>query len=397
MVFNWQVLRPISAWKKPYHLARQNLAILWLKFFPNVEIIAITGSVGKTTTKEAIAQVLGQKFPVKKTAANLDPLFNIPQTILKLRPGDQKLILEMGIEYPGEMDFYLSLVRPKIGILTQIAWTHTEFLEDINGVAQEKGKLLEILPENGWAVLNWDDPWIQKLAPKTSAQILRYGIEEKNCQLWAENINPRGFKGYSFTLKIKLDKRVNEGEAMAISWPLLGKHNLYVALAAAAVGKIFRLTLEEIKRGLEEMTPQPGRLNILRGPKESLILDDSYNANPAAAVAALEVLKELPGKRKIAVLGEMRELGKYRHKGHRLVGQKVAEVGVSLLFTLGDLTSFICEAAKKNGLGKDQIFLARNFSQLTQKLKKTLRKGDLLLIKGSRATQMEKIVWTLRS
>lgn len=392
MVSNWQVLRTVPFWKKPFHIAKQNLASFWLKFFLKVEIIGITGSVGKTTTKEAIACVLGENFRVLKTEANIDPIFNIPKTILKLRPGVEKLVLEMGVEYPGEMDFYLTMARPRIGVITQIAWTHTEFLGDIQGVAKEKGKLLESLPPEGWAVLNWDDLPTRKLAAKTKAKIFYYGTDAKNCHLVASGLQMRG-NGLIFALC----QPENLTSKVLINFKLIGRHNVYPALAAAAVGIISGMELTKIKNGLEKLEPCPGRLNVLPGPQGSVIIDDSYNASPAGVLAALETLKEYPGKRKIAVLGQMCELGDYTRLGHQLVGKKVAQLGIDHLFTLGDRTRYIAEAAQKTGLPKENIFQVKDFSEASWQLKKIITTGDVVLVKGSRATHLEKIVCELTS
>ena len=387
----WEVLRNISPWKRPFHLWRQTLARLWLKLYPKVEVIAITGSVGKTTTKEMIAQVLQERFRVVKSEANLDPVFNIPRTILKLRPGDQKLVLEMGVEYPQEMDFYLSLVQPKIGVVTKIACVHTEFLGDLSGVVEEKSKLLRSLPQGGWAILNWDDFSTRQLASKTKAKVFYYGVDDKNCQLTAGNIKTSA-EGVDFTLS---SKEFTRGE-VEVRLNLLGRHNVYCALAASSVGLISGLSLKEIKNGLEKVKPQPSRLNVLSGPKQSIIIDDSYNASPTGTQAALETLKDYPGKRKIAVLGEMRELGSYSEKGHREVGKKVAGEKIDYLLTLGNLTKFIIDEAKAQGFKKEHLFQFKTAEEIEKKLKDLLGQGDIVLIKGSRAMRMERIISGLK-
>jgi len=372
--------------KKIWHKIERIAAKTYLRFYPKIIIIGITGSVGKTTTKEAIAQVLSEKFRVVKTQANIDPVFNIPRTILKLRPGDEKLVLEMGVEYPGEMDSYLSLVRPHIGVVTKIAWTHTEFFGDIKGVAEEKGKLLEALPASGWQVLNWDDEEVRKLTKKSQAQVFFYGTDESNCHLIAQDISTSK-NGVSFLLKQAI-----KGGAVRINFPILGRHNVYCALAAASVGLLCGIKLEGIKRELEKLEPQPSRLNIVFGSSGSTIIDDSYNASPVGAVAAIETLKEYPGRRKIAVLGEMKELGSHSEMGHRQVGKTLVVAKIDYLVSFGELTKFVVDEAIKQGMKKDHIFQVKTMKEVIKVLKKIIRPGDVILLKGSRFSHMERVI-----
>jgi len=381
---NLDVYQNIVSWKKPYHFGRAKLAKWWVRLNPQAEIIAITGSVGKTTTKEAITQVLSQNFSSVASYANLDPVFNIPITILKIRPWTKKVVLEMGIEYSGEMDFYLSLVKPKIGVITQIYLTHTEFLGDLGGVLDEKGKMIEALPKDGVAILNWEDQNVRSLAQKTNARVFWYGLNSQKSDLWAADFR-QSFSGSAFLLATK-DRRT------VVTWKLVGRHNLVSALAAAAVGLNSGLTLDEISQNLAKLTAQPGRLNVKAGLKGSIILDDSYNSSPLAAKASLQTLVELAAsRRKIAVLADMLELGKFACQAHQQIGQFASDLGVNLLFAYGDNSKLTIKSAQRSGMVKTAIWF-ESLTKLIQKLKKEIQNDDLILVKGSRAMRMERVV-----
>ena len=381
------VYRNIAFWKKPFHQARAQIAKWWAGVNRQAEIIGITGSVGKTTTKEAISQVLSSKFSVVSSVGNLDPGFNITQTLLKIRPWTKKVVLEMGIEYPGEMDFYLNLAKPAIGVVTRVYWTHTEFLEDLDGVISEKGRLLAALPKNGFAVLNFDDEYIrEKMAPKTKAKIFWYGTHS-DVNLRVSNFLHQGINGSIFKLRYK-DKEVK------IKWKLIGEHQTVAAAAAAVVGILSGLSLVEIKKGLEKLQPQPHRMNLMTGPKQSLILDDTYNSSPVAVIMALETLRSLAPKSKaIAVLGDMLELGKYEKTGHREVADKAAEVNIDYLITLGERAKIIATEARK--LGVKNVIVGKNISQLISEINKIVSKDDVILVKASRHAHFERIVFAL--
>lgn len=396
-----------ASWKRPYHLGRAKLAKFWASLFSKVDIIGITGSVGKTTTKEAIIKVLDEKFQVIGTKGNLDPVFNIPMTLLKIRPATQKVVLEMGIEYPNEMGFYLDLAKPKIGVITRVYWTHTEFLQDLDGVIAEKGKLLEAIPADGVAVLNFDDESVrEKMAPKTSASIFWYG-SYPDVDLQISDFLHQGEDGSRFKLRyisrspsrqdgngaplIFSRKLANKNDEIEINWKLIGEHQTTAAAAAASVGILSGLNLPEIKKGLEKLEPQPHRMNLIKGPKQSLILDDSYNSSPIAVVMALETLRSLAHKgRAIAVLGDMLELGKYGEQGHKEVGQKVAEENIDYLITLGEKAKIISDEARKRRV--KNILEGKNITQIISEIKKNVSKDDIILVKASRHAHFERIM-----
>lgn len=387
--------------KNIFHFSRRLLAKYILKLFPSVTIIGVTGSVGKTTTKEMIFTVLREEFRVIKTKDNLDPIFNIPLTLLKINPFTKMVVLEMGVDHFGDMDKYLWLVKPSIGVVTGIYWTHTEFLKNLAGVAREKGKLLEALSPEGWAVLNWDEKRTREMAKLTKASVFFYGTDEHS-NLIAKDIKSSK-NGLSFSLKQipkGRQKRASSGEncsqTIKINLNIIGRHNIYCALAAASVGIINGLSFTQIKRGLEKLTPLPSRLNILASFRGSTLIDDSYNANPAAVEAALETLKDYPGRRKIAVLGEMKELGSFSQKGHRRIGKRVAQLGIDYLLVFGQKTSFIVQEAIKGRMKKDHIWQVKTIAEIGKRLKNLLQKDDVVLLKGSRFSHMERVILLLK-
>lgn len=374
----------ISPYKKPAHLIRFFIAKRLANLYPRSAFIGITGSVGKTTTKEACLAVLSQKYTAIATKANIDPILNIPETLLKLRPRVKKVILEMGIEYPGEMEFYLSMVRPATAIVTRIFFAHSEFLGNIDQILKEKGALVRQLPKDGFAILNWDDIYSRKLTKETSAQVVFYGTDEKNCHVWASNIRLENNKT-CFELNYGVER-------VEVTLQLLGRHFIYPALAAASVGIINNLTLVNIKRGLEKLSTPPHRLQLLEGQNGCYVLDDTYNSSPAALEEALNVVQELAARRRIIVLGEMRELGAYSEKLHRAVAQKIYKDKIDLvLLGMGD-TKFIADELLKLGFLPERVEVNLSNSQLVSKLLRNIGKGDIILVKGSRAVRLDEVV-----
>lgn len=374
----------ISSLKKPAHLARFFLAKNIASFFPRSNFIGITGSVGKTTTKEACLAVLSQKFNTIASFENIDPIFNIPSALMKIRPNTKKIILEMGIEYPGEMDFYLSLVKPATGIITRISYSHSEFLGNIEQIVKEKGLLVSQLPKEGFAILNWDDLNTRKLAKETEAQVLFYGTDSKNCQVWASNIKIEG-TGTHF--------EINYGvERVEVNFKLLGKHFVYPALAAAALGLSCGLSLINVKRGLEKVEPSKHRLQLVEGLGEWYVLDDTYNSSPAALEESLNVINELPARRRILVLGEMKELGAFSKSLHQAVAQRIYKDKIDLVLLGGGDTKFIAEELLELGFSPEKLEVNLTNQQMVTNILKNTKAGDLVLIKGSRAIKLDEVV-----
>lgn len=385
----WQQNAPttklkISAFKKPFHLARIFLAQQYVKTLPRALFVGITGTVGKTTAVTACELILLSKLKTITTSPNLDPILNIPITILKIKPFVKKVILEFGIEYPGEMDFYLSIVKPATTIVTSIAYQHSEFLGDLRNIAHEKGKLVAQLPSSGKAILNWDDINVRKMAELTKAEVIFYGQDSKSCHVWAGNIKIEDFKTI-FELNYGVER-------VKVTYPLLGVHQIYPALAAAALGLIEGISLAAIKNSLELMQPQEHRLEVTEGFNNSIILDDSYNGSPISVEAALDTLQRIPARRRVVVLGETKELGQFSEEQHRNIGRVIYKSKVELvLLGTGD-AKYIGDELIRLGFPPERIMSDLNNPQMAAKLLKILGKGDVCLVKGSRSLRLDEVV-----
>lgn len=363
--------------KKPLHVLKIYLARQFSKLFSPDKFVAISGSVGKTTCVSAAVVVLSQKFKTISTQLNLDPVLNVPSTILKLNPSYKKVVLEMGVEYRGEMDFYLSLVRPKTAIITKISYASDEIIE-------EKVKLIESLPEDGVAILNWDDPLSKKLAAKCRANLIYFGTDAKNCTVWAGNVKIENFKT-TFELNLGVER-------VKVNLQLLGLQQIYPVLAAAALGVTLDIPLTKIKLALESIQPQEHRMQPILGPNGSIILDDTYNASPAAMDDAIDALLQIPSRRRILVLGEMKELGNNSESLHRKIGERIYKEKLDLVLLGSGGANFIAEELRDLGFLEDRFAVNLQTGQIVSRLLRTLGKGDVCLIKGSRATRLDEVV-----
>ncbi len=366
-----------------FHTSRRVLAKLWLQSHAKTTVIGVTGSYGKTNTSVAINQVLSEKFKTLQTDINLDTNFNIPITILKLKD-QEKLILEYGIDHLGEMDKHLSLAKPNIAVVTGIAPVHADskHLGSLENIIKEKAKLISSLSTEGWAVLNWDVLEVRAMRDKTKGQIFYFGLDKDKCSVWANRIKVTMI-GLEFNLHYK-------EEIVKVKTSLIGKHYVHSCLAAAAVGIISEMPLSLIARGLEKLQPLEGRMSLEAGPKGSILLNDSRRANPASAIAGLQALKDLPSRRKVAVLGEMGELGNWEEKGHRQVGKEVGIIKPDYLVAIGPLTKFITEEAEKS-MRKGSVIWVEDVFEAAGVLTGILKKGDLVYLKGSLLKHLERI------
>lgn len=383
-----------GGWKYPFHAVRRILAKGWFSLYPRLTVIGVTGSYGKTNTTRAIAYVLGGKYRCLTTDLNLDTVYNLPITLLKVRPWHQKLILELGVDHRGEMDSHLSLVRPEIAVLTGITPVHSdpELLGSVGGIMKEKGKLLSALPTDGLAILNWDDEKVRMMAKSVKRKMWRYGLENQNADFIAKNIKV-DYKGTSFDFIAK-DNCCRRSFPMFTG--LIGRHFVQDCLAAIAVGLNQGLTLAQIKRGLEKLKPLPGRLSLEPGFRETLLLNDCLRANPASTIAGLRTLAELPAKgRRIAILGEMGELGESREKEHQRIGEEVARLHLDFLVGIGPLQKLTTQAAIKSGMANERVFWGEDVRAATGYLRKILKKGDLWYLKGSLLRHLERIILLL--
>src|SRR5512133_1614509 len=323
--------------------ALQQIARYWRRKL-DLRVVGITGSVGKSTTKELVAEVLSTRYRTLKSPGNLNNELGLPLSILRLGSGYERAVLEMGFYIPGEIQFLCDIALPHIGVVTNVGTVHAERAGSQEAIARGKSELIQALPSDGVAILNFDDPWVRKMEEKTKARVFFYGLSPE-ADLWADQIEGLGLDGIRFRLHYK-------GETVHSHVPMIGRHSVHTALRAAAVGLNDGLTWQEIFEGLSHGHAQL-RLVAVRSKTGALILDDTYNASPESMLAALSLLDELDG-RKIAVLGDMLELGPYEKQGHELVGMRAAQVA-KILLTLGPLAHMIADAARRAGMNSATI------------------------------------------
>ena len=352
----------------------------------NIKVIGITGSVGKSTTKEIIAGVLSQKYRVIKNPGNYNNEIGLPLTILNITNGYQIAVLEMGFYVPGEISLLCKISLPHVGVITNIGTVHAERAGSQEVIRRGKAELLESLPPNpdGFAVLNFDDPMVKSMAEYTTAKVIYYGTNPE-ADIWAEDVIGLGIDGIRFTIHY-------QNESLSIRVPLIGRHSVHTALRAVAVGLVEKLSWEEIINGLQKSHSQL-RLATVNTESGALILDDSYNASPQSTLAALNLLEEIEGN-KIAVLGDMLELGQYERQGHQMVGVRAAEICDELILVgkLGEITRL---SAISNGMSENKIHLFENASEVVAYLKTRLKKEDVVLVKGSHGLRLDRVVSSL--
>lgn len=361
--------------------ALQQIARYWREKL-SLRVIGITGSVGKSSTKELVAEVLAQKFHTYKNPGNYNNEIGLPLTILNLGSGYERLVVEMGFYYPGEITFLCDIAKPEVGVITNIGTVHAERAGSQKAIAKGKSELVQALPSgpDGIAILNYDDPLVRDMADKTKARVLYYGLNS-HADIWADEIQGKGLKGIRFRLHY-------QDQSVLMEVPILGRHSVQTILRAAAVGFSEGLSLDEVTAGLMNSNTQL-RLVAVQTNKGALILDDTYNATPESTIAALDLLEELKGQ-KIAVLGDMLELGQYEQQGHELVGMRAAQV-VQHLIAVGPLGRTIADTAKAGGLPPTAVTWVENALQAADVLKYNLKAGDVVLIKGSHGLRMDRI------
>ncbi len=383
---------PPEGWETPALLrvpntlaALQQLAAYWRRRH-SPRVIGITGSVGKTTTKELTADVLSRRYVTLKSERSFNNEIGLPLTLLKLTEVHERVVLEMGMYDVGEIANLARIALPHVGVVTIIGPVHLERAKTMERIVQAKTELVQALPPapEGVAILNCDDPRVLGMRQATRARIFTYGLSPE-ADLWADEIESVGLEGIIFSLHY-------QGESLRVKVPLLGRHSVHTALRAAAVGLVEGLTWQEIIEGLRAPSSQL-RLVAVDGPHGSTILDDTYNASPASTLAALNLLDELEG-RKIAVLGDMLELGDYEEEGHRKVGMRAADVA-DVLITVGRLARIIATEALAAGLPRDRVHMVSSNAEAIALLEGMVRERDVILVKGSRVLQMEEIVNTL--
>jgi UDP-N-acetylmuramoyl-tripeptide--D-alanyl-D-alanine ligase len=362
--------------------ALQHLAVAWRDALPRLEVIGVTGNVGKSTTKLITAAILGTKYRVQAHQANYNNEIGVPLCLLELRPDTERAVIEMGMYTTGEIALLCRWTRPRTGIVLNVGPVHLERAGSLEAIARAKRELPEALPSEGDAILNFDDALVRAMAEHTRARIWSIGTAS-DAEVRGIGVLSRGAEGFEFTLAYGDHSR-------RVHVPLPGGHLVTNVLAAAAAGLSDGVTFDEVCAAIEALDV-PTRLNIKRLPAGVTILDDTYNASPAATLAALELLAETPGRR-LALLGDMLELGELAESEHQRVGRRAAEV-VDKLFTVGALARGISDAAREAGLSQATHLESKD--DATGHLRAELRPGDVLLVKASRALALETVVHDL--
>lgn len=352
----------------------------WHRAKFTIPLVAVTGSNGKTTTKDFTAAVLASRFSVLKTQANYNNEIGLPFTLLQLASGHQAAVVEMGMRGLGEIRELAFLARPTIGIVTNVGETHLELLGSLDNIAAAKAELVEAIPADGVVILNADNDYVRAMQSKSAARVVFYGIQHP-CQVRAANIISKG-GGTVFDC-------VCAQTGFTVEIPAVGRHNVYNALAAIAAGLELGLSTAEIKAGLTLFTPGAMRLSMEKLGKYHII-NDAYNASPMSMAAAIDTLKEVAPGRRIAVLGDMLELGAIAVDAHCEAGRKLAESGVDIVVTIGPLAAHIAQTARLHGVAAARV--CDSHQQAAEYLRAILKPEDTILLKGSRGMKMEKIL-----
>lgn len=378
-------------------------------------IVGITGSVGKTSTKEAVYAVLASDRTVRAPSKNFNNELGLPlvilgdwkstgglffwigviiraigQLIVTSKDYPEVLVLEYAVDRPGDMKYLLEIARPHIGIFTAMGDipVHVEYFAGPDAVMREKARLIAQLPATGFAILNADDPMVMEAKAQTRSQVMTFGFDD-HADVRISNFANR-FDGTSGGFSCKLSYSGSTVPVRVDS--ALGKSQAYSIAAATAVGLIFGINLVKISESLAGYIAPSGRLKLIQGIKDSFIIDDTYNAAPASMHVALETLKSLNAKRKIAVLGDMLEIGKYTLEAHEAVGKSLKKMGVDILITVGIRGKLIAEAAIRGGLSEKNVFPFMSVGDAGKALQSKIQKGDLVLMKGSQSVRLEKVV-----
>ena len=360
----------------------------------DLTVVGVTGSIGKTSTKEVIAAVLGQRFKTYRSKGNLNSEIGLPLCLLEIEPGTEVAVLEMGGAYAfGELALLADIARPTIAVVTNVHPVHLERMGTIENIATTKAELVQALPAGGVAVLNGDDHRVRAMAAVTPGRVVTYGLGDRN-DVRADRVRTDGLRGSTFRLHL-------DGEALSVAVPLVGSHAVELALAAIAVGSALGMHISEMLPGFDDPETQV-RLLVTPGPNGSMMIDDTYNASTPSVLSALGLLAEMSPGRRIAVLGDMREMGDISAEEHRLVGRRSAEVA-DVIVTYGEIARIIAEeasVASSEADGRDLDVTSFGLDQraeLLDHLRKELGEGDIVLLKGSRGLKMEEFVLALQS
>jgi UDP-N-acetylmuramoyl-tripeptide--D-alanyl-D-alanine ligase len=348
-------------------------------------VVAITGSNGKTTTKEMCAAILGVSAPCLKNSGNLNNHFGLPLTLLRRGPEDRTVVVELGMNHRGEIAELVDIAQPSVGLITNVGTAHIEHLGSIEEIALEKGDLVAGLAADATAVINADDPHVAAQAARTSARVLRFGTAA-NVDVRAENPTRRGDRQFAFDL-------VTPAGRIGVEIAGMGETAWKNALAAAAGALAAGVALDQVATGLARYQPVVGRLARVELPGGAELIDDTYNANPQSMEVALRLLAQRAlGGRSFAVIGDMGELGDTAASAHRAAGRCVAELAIDFLFALGEHASDVTAGAEDAGMAAEKIFIGRDHEDIASRVTDLVGSGDCVLVKGSRSMKMERVV-----
>jgi UDP-N-acetylmuramoyl-tripeptide--D-alanyl-D-alanine ligase len=351
-------------------------------------VVAITGSNGKTTTKELCAAILGVRGPCLRTPGNWNNNFGVPLTLLLREPEHRALVVEMGMNHRGEIAPLVALARPSVGLITNVGTAHIENLGSREEIALEKGDLVAGLAPGAVAVLNADDPFCLAQAARTRARVVTFGQRER-ADVGAEHVKALGERGFAFDLVAR------EGR-VAVHVPGIGETMVINSLAAAAAALAAGAHLDDVATGLARYRPVGGRMEQVQLPRNIIVINDTYNANPQSMAVALRSLAELKGRaRGLAVLGDMAELGESAPAAHRETGRLVAELAIEHLFALGRHAEEMAEGARAAGMDPARIHVSQEHAQTSIAVREILQGDDWVLVKGSRSSRMERVVEAL--
>lgn len=385
---------PVAALKAPTLFladdslaAIQRLAAWWRqRANPGLQVVAITGSVGKTTTKELIAAVLSQRFRTWKSRGNYNSDIGMPMSLLDMPLEIERAVVEMGMTRRGEIAELVRIAHPQIGVVTNVGPAHMMQLGSFEAITAAKQELVEGLPASGLAILNADDWRVRSMADKSAATVVTYGSDPSN-DVWADEVTTRGLDGISL--------RFHRGKDSAYAHlPLLGQHSVHGSLAAATVGLTQGMSWGEIIAGLKSIAEHEVlRIMVVEGLHGSTLIDDTYNASPDSVMAALNLLADLDG-RKIAVLGDMKELGPYSHEGHALVSRRAGTVADRFV-AVGEMAPRMIQDAHRAGMAPTATYAAQDAADAEAWLRGQLQQGDIVLVKASRAVGLDQLVTAL--
>lgn len=383
------------------------------------KVIGITGSIGKTTAKEAIFHVLSKKFSVRTSFKNYNNEIGLPLVIIGSEsPGKnflgwfgvffkalglllwrdknypRILVLEMGVDRPGDMDYLVSIAHPQVAVVTAVSFSHLEYFGSLNNIKKEKQRLAESLDKNGLAILNFDSEPVREMAEVVKAKTISYGIKAE-ADLRAQDIAFNFVRGHYELSGVHFKVSYQGAIVPVFMKNVMSEPAVYAALSALAVGLGEGLNLVDLAAALSDFVPPHGRMNPLPGIKHSFLIDDTYNSSPEAALSAIKILSKVSidsSAKKYAVLGDMLEIGAYTEEGHRQVGRAVYDSGIDILVAVGERARDFIRGAKDAGMEDEQVFYFDKPQEAGKFLQNRIKEGDILLIKGSQGARMEKIV-----